>query len=78
MHTLETVLKRHRKHLTETRSKEIVLKCKETLGAVVVSPAEIDLKSKIGIGSSSVVFEGKFRFMEVAIKKVALAEVSVK
>lgn len=53
-------------------------KCKEHLGPLVVSPAEIDLSSKIGVGSSSVVYTGKFRFVDVAVKIVAISRVSTK
>lgn len=58
--TLEQFLKQHHKHITEKQASELVSKCRVHLSPLLISPAEIDLLLKIGVGSSSVVYAGKF------------------
>ena len=49
-------------------------KCRQYVKDYIDSPAKFELGPKIGFGSSSIVYKGRYKFLDVAIKKIALSE----
>ena len=39
----------------------------------IVSPSEFESQEKIGFGSKSIVYKGRYKFIDVAIKKISLS-----
>lgn len=44
----------------------------------IVSPSEFEIIEKIGYGSKSIVYKGKYKYIEVAIKKISLEQTFAK
>lgn len=40
----------------------------------IVSPSQFEMREKIGYGSKSIVYKGKYKFLDVAVKKISLAQ----
>jgi len=49
-------------------------KCQKYIKDYIISPAQFEIGQKIGFGSYSIVYKGKYKFLDVAIKKVSLNE----
>ena len=46
---------------------------KQVIRSHIISPSEFEIKEKIGYGSNSIVYKGKYKFIDVAVKKISLA-----
>ena len=57
---------------TEEQINSLMVKCNETLRDLVVSINDFQIGTDIAYGASSIVYKGYFKFLEVAIKKVAM------
>lgn len=56
----------------EDQIEELVSKCNETLRDLIVGVDHFTIGTDIAFGASSIVYKGYFKYLDVAIKKVAL------
>ena len=57
---------------TEDQINSLIAKCNESLKDLVVGVNDFHIGTDIAFGASSIVYTGQFKFLEVAIKKVAM------
>ena len=57
---------------SEDQINQLIAKCNESLKDLVVGTNDFSLGSDIAFGASSIVYKGYFKYLEVAIKKVAM------
>lgn len=57
---------------TEDQITCLIEKCNDTLKDLVIGVNDFNIGTDIAFGASSIVYKGYFKFLEVAIKKVAM------
>jgi len=57
---------------SEDQINQLIAKCNESLKDLVVGTNDFSLGTDIAFGASSIVYRGYFKYLEVAIKKVAM------
>lgn len=57
---------------------ELMSKCKAVLPDLIIGTKDFTMGGNISFGSSAIVYEGEYKFIKVAIKKMSMCTVPIK
>ena len=74
----ELFAKRFEQEEEKEDHEQFMSKCRTVLGDLIVGTKDFAIGNNISFGASAIVYEGMYKFIKVAIKKLSMCTISIK